>query len=129
MAILISLGLSYHNSTAIFQGVIGKRTPFVRTPKFKAGNEGQITPTSYDLEKSSFKELPEILLFLYFAFAIAAGVYFQDIQFLPYHLIMLAGFGVILYYGYLERVQTPGRLNKNSDRSKPIAVAFSTAKN
>ena len=32
MAIFISLGMSYHNSMAIFQGVIGKKTAFVRTP-------------------------------------------------------------------------------------------------
>ena len=129
MAILISLGLSYHNSTAIFQGVMGKKTTFIRTPKFKAGGGDQITNSSYTPEKSIFRELPEILLFLYFAFAVAAGVYFRDIGFLPYHLIMLSGFGVILYYAFLERIQPTGRLNKNSDRSGSIAVEFYAAKN
>ena len=130
MAILISLGMSYHNSTAIFQGVVGKKTSFVRTPKFKAGTEDRITTSSsYNLEKNIFRELPEILLFMYFSFAVAAGVHFGDIGFLPYHLIMLSGFGVILYYAFQEsRFQLTGRLTKNSDRSKSIAVELYSAK-
>lgn len=129
MAILISLGLSYHNSIAIFQGVIGKKTSFIRTPKFKAGTKDQMSGRSYSLEKGIFRELPEILLFVYFAFAVASGVYFGDIGFLPYHLIMLSGFGVIVYYSLMERIEPTGRLNENSDRSGSIAVEFSAAKN
>jgi cellulose synthase/poly-beta-1,6-N-acetylglucosamine synthase-like glycosyltransferase len=103
MAILISLGMSYHNSTAIFQGILGKKTSFVRTPKFKIDiNDQLISNTDYRPPKDLLKELPEIVLFLYFFFAVAAGIYFQDIGFLPYHLIMLSGFGVILYYAFQQ---------------------------
>lgn len=103
MAVLISLGMSYHNSTAIFQGIVGKKTAFIRTPKFKIGAKSQIIGSSnYHPERKLMRELPEILLFFYFSFAVAAGVYFQDIGFLPYHLIMLSGFGVILYYSFIQ---------------------------
>jgi hypothetical protein len=32
--ISVLMGLSLHNSIAVFEGYIGKRTPFVGTPKF-----------------------------------------------------------------------------------------------
>ena len=99
-AILISLGMSYHNSTAIFQGIIGKKTAFIRTPKFMSESERSAGSDQYHIKNNLFKELPEILLFFYFLFAVFAGVYFMDFGFLPYHVIMLSGFGLILYYAF-----------------------------
>lgn len=109
MAILISLGMSYHNSTAIFQGVIGRKTAFIRTPKFQVSEQGLMPEkTSYHSHKNFLHELPEIILFTYFLLAVAAGVYFGDITFLPYHIIMLSGFGVILYYAFQQsRIKLP----------------------
>jgi cellulose synthase/poly-beta-1,6-N-acetylglucosamine synthase-like glycosyltransferase len=103
IAILVSLGMSYHNSTAIFEGVIGKKTAFIRTPKFMVEN-GKSKPGSnqYLGSNSILKELPEIILFLYFLFAVFAGIYFRDFGFIPYHLIMLSGFGLILYYAFVQ---------------------------
>ena len=34
MLLSVFLGLSVHNAVAVFEGLIGKKTPFVRTPKF-----------------------------------------------------------------------------------------------
>ena len=58
--------------------------------------------TAYHEGENLIKRLPEMLLFLYFFFAVAAGIYFGDIGFIPYHLVMLSGFGVILYYAYVQ---------------------------
>ncbi len=103
MAILISLGMSYHNSTAIFQGVIGKKTSFIRTPKFKIVDGKSIVNSAVYLSRNNLrKELPEIILFIYFLFAVLSGIYFKDYGFLPYHLIMLSGFGLILYYAFSQ---------------------------
>ncbi|WP_245580880.1 cellulose synthase family protein [Daejeonella oryzae] len=103
IAILVSLGLSYHNTTAIFQGVIGKKTSFIRTPKFSIDTgKNALISNQYLSKKSIFKELPEIILFIYFLFAVFAGIYFMDFGFLPYHLIMLSGFGLILYYAFSQ---------------------------
>ncbi|HUH33122.1 MAG TPA: glycosyltransferase [Daejeonella sp.] len=124
MAILISLGMSYHNSTAIYQGVVGKKTSFVRTPKFKAGTPEQISGSNYNLEKNIFRDLPEILLFIYFSFAVAAGVYFRDIGFLTYHLILVSSFGVILYFAFLERLQLTGRSKKTAIDLNPPLLSY-----
>ena len=38
------MGLSWHNSLAVVEGYIGKKTPFVRTPKFALfGGKGHLS--------------------------------------------------------------------------------------
>ncbi|NEU08359.1 glycosyltransferase [Flavihumibacter sp. R14] len=119
MAMLVSLGMSYHNSIAVLQGVSGRKTEFVRTPKLQRSSESE----GYNDERSLLSELPETILFVYFLCAVIAGIYFRDIAFIPYHLIMLFGFGVILYYAFQQsRKLSITTLKKNSDRTKSIAV-------
>jgi len=105
IAIIISLGLSYHNTRAILQGITGRKSIFERTPKFN--KSAAINPYS---QKQQFVEyLPEALLFGFFLFAVFWGIYFKDPGFLFYHTLMLAGFGTILYMAYTEisRSKTP----------------------
>jgi cellulose synthase/poly-beta-1,6-N-acetylglucosamine synthase-like glycosyltransferase len=124
MAMLFSLGMSYHNSKAIIEGVRGKKSGFVRTPKFQgASRKNSSQPIDYSEEASKSNELPEALLFLYFLFAVAAGIYFRDIAFIPFHLIMLAGYGLILYYAFQQSRAFGFRAAKESTGSpETIAV-------
>lgn len=101
IAMLVSLGLSYHNTRAVLHGLRGRKTPFIRTPKF---NSVQFPEQhhQYINRKEVSTDLPEILLFLYFLFAAFAGIYFKDFAFLLYHLFQLSGFGLILYMAFIE---------------------------
>jgi len=90
--------MSFHNTKAIFQGISGKKTAFIRTPKIMA-DSGK---NPY-LSSKSFKTfIPEFLLFIYFLFAVSFGVYFKDIGFLIYHCLMLLGFGFVLWNAWSE---------------------------
>lgn len=100
IAMIVSLGMSYNNTRAVFQGLSGKRSAFIRTPKFNSSEEKNPYITPLQLSK----QVPEILLFFYFLFAVFAGIYFKDPGFLIYHLLMLCGFGFILYTAYSESV-------------------------
>jgi hypothetical protein len=96
---IFSLGTSFNNTKAIFQGISGKKTAFIRTPKIMA-----LTGKNPYLGSKSYKSfIPEILLFIYFLFAVSSGIYFQDIGFLIYHSLMLLGFGYILWSAWSER--------------------------
>jgi hypothetical protein len=57
----------------------------------------------YSGSKSYKSFLPEILLFIYFLFAVFFGIYFQDIGFLFYHTLMLLGFGFVLWSAWSEK--------------------------
>lgn len=98
LAMVLSLGLSYHNTRAILQGITGKKTAFIRTPK--VSKPGELNP--YFKRPAFIKYSPELLLFLYFAFAACSGIYFKDFGFLIYHVFMLSGFGFILWSAWFE---------------------------
>lgn len=100
IAMIVSLGMSYNNSQAVLQGFFGKKTAFIRTPKFNLNSENN----SYRDHRKISKQIPEILLFIYFLFAVFAGIFFKDPGFLAYHLLMLSGFGYIIYTAYTESV-------------------------
>ena len=98
VALVLSLGMSYHNTRAILQGIKGKKTAFIRTPK--VSESGRINPY---LKTPGYKKyIPEFLLFLYFLFAASSGIYFKDFGFLIYHVLMLSGFGFILWSAWSE---------------------------
>ena len=88
IAMIVSLGMSYNNSQAVLQGIFGKKTAFIRTPKFNLNSENN----SYRDHRKISKQIPEILLFIYFLFAVFAVIFFKDPGFLSYHLLMLSGF-------------------------------------
>jgi hypothetical protein len=98
IAIIVSMGMSYHNSIAVLKGIQGQKTAFIRTPKFSESKR----ESSYLKNQKIRQYLPEFLLAIYFLLAAIAGLYFKDFGFLIYHLLMLSGFGFILYRAFEE---------------------------
>lgn len=102
ITMIISLGLSYHNSKAIISGLIGKKTEFVRTPKLNS----QSGENEYVREQIIKKpQLAELLLFFYFLLAVYLGFHFNDYSFLIYHILIVSGYGFILMKGYTENLR------------------------
>lgn len=101
LAMVLSLGMSYHNTRAILLGIKGKKTAFIRTPK--VSDWGGSNP--YLKRPAYIKYSPEFLLFLYFLFAACAGIYFKDFGFLIYHILMLSGFGFVLWSAWSETTE------------------------
>lgn len=98
IAVIVSMGMSYHNMIAVIKGVWGKKTPFIRTPKFNDINE--FTP--YSKKQKLSKYSPELLLFIYFTTASGLGIYYHDFGFLIYHGLTAFGFGYIFYRASIE---------------------------
>lgn len=95
----LSMGLSLHNSIAVIQGYRGKKSAFVRTPKF---NIQQVQDTFkkgfYAAAKISGTTIIEGLLALYFCSAVVIGIAQGKTSFLIYHLMLMIGFGSIFFY-------------------------------
>lgn len=95
----LSMGLSLHNSVAIIQGYRGKRTPFVRTPKFNIRSiRDGFTKKEYIERKLSWTTLFEGVLTLYFSLAVAWALWSGELTFVVYHLMLALGFGSIFWY-------------------------------
>jgi cellulose synthase/poly-beta-1,6-N-acetylglucosamine synthase-like glycosyltransferase len=104
MFLSVSMGLSFHNAVAVLQGYGGKRTPFVRTPKFNIA-EGSVgwKKNSYLSTRLQWVSLAELLLLLYFVTAILLDLYLQDWGLLPFHILLVLGFGMVTGYTLLQR--------------------------
>lgn len=95
----LSMGLSLHNSIAVLQGYLGKKTPFVRTPKFNIqGIKDSLKTKKYLTQKLPLTTVLEGLLAIYFLGAIWLGFELKNETFLVFHLLLVIGYGTICYY-------------------------------
>ncbi|MBA4055671.1 MAG: histidine kinase, partial [Marivirga sp.] len=97
--LIVSMGLSLHNSLAVMEGLFGIKTPFIRTPKFNIHNKGDSWRNNvYFKPTLSILTILEGLLCLYFIFGIAAGIYLHDNILMAFHIMLALGFGSVFYY-------------------------------
>jgi len=98
----IAMGFSLHNSIAVLEGHLGKRSDFVRTPKFNINSIKDTWKGNKYLKKNiSVNVIFEGLLMLYFAFgmysAFVVGDQGGDFGLFPFHLMLFLGFGFVFF--------------------------------
>lgn len=100
----VIMGLSLHNAQAAYLGLRGKKTPFIRTPKFNVTNKkdtwqnNQYTPT-----KMPITAYFECLLALYFGVWSGYCIYIQQFNLLPFQLMLFIGYTVVVFYTWRQR--------------------------
>lgn len=101
MFLSMSMGLSLHNSIAVIEGYVGKKTPFVRTPKFalQAG-KGTWRDKKYRALKANPITIIEALFAVYFVGGIGVGIYHQEYGLLPFHIMLALGFGNVAFFSF-----------------------------
>ena len=100
----VALGFSLHNSIAVLEGHMGKRSDFVRTPKFNLNN---ITDSwkgnKYLAKKLSPNMILEFALMIYFLFGMYSAVPLNDFGLFPFHFMLFAGFGFVFFKSLTAR--------------------------
>ena len=95
----LSMGMSWHNSIAVLEGLFGRKTPFIRTPKFNLIKPSDSMANNRYLNfKWDSISFVEGLLALYFAYGIYLGISLKQFSFLPFHLLLALGFGAVFVY-------------------------------
>jgi cellulose synthase/poly-beta-1,6-N-acetylglucosamine synthase-like glycosyltransferase len=95
----VSMGLSLHNSIAVFEGYVGRKTPFVRTPKFNINTkDDKWQKNKYIMPKLNFLTVVEGLMVVYFLWGIFMGFKIGDYGMMPFHTMLVFGFGFIFFY-------------------------------
>lgn len=103
----VSMGMSLYNSLAVLEGYAGKKTPFIRTPKYNIRHKGDNwRQRSYFMSGISFMTILEGLLSVYFIFAIGLAFMLKDYGLLPFHIMLALGFGIVFIYSLLHSRQT-----------------------
>jgi cellulose synthase/poly-beta-1,6-N-acetylglucosamine synthase-like glycosyltransferase len=103
----VSMGLSLHNALAVIEGYIGKKTPFIRTPKFNIIENGDVwKKNKYLVSSVSFLTIFEFLLTIYFFFGILSAFYYDDFGLIPFHIMLFLGFGYVTFYSLFHSRKT-----------------------
>jgi len=105
----IAMGFSLHNSIAVIEGHMGKRSEFIRTPKFNISSlKDSWKGNKYLKKKISPNVILEGLLTLYFAFglysAFVVGDQGGDFGLFPFHLMLFIGFGYVFFKSIASKV-------------------------
>jgi cellulose synthase/poly-beta-1,6-N-acetylglucosamine synthase-like glycosyltransferase len=100
----VALGFSLHNTMAVIEGHMGKRSEFVRTPKF---NINSITDSwkgnKYLTTKLSPNMILEFGLMLYFLFGMYSAIPLNDYGLFPFHIMLFAGFGFVFFNSFTAK--------------------------
>ena len=102
------IGFSVHNSVAVLEGHWGKKSPFIRTPKFNSkGHKKMPVKNKYIPEKLSAFTFLELVFAIYFLFglysAFALGE-IGDFWMFPFHILLFIGFSSISIFGLKQRL-------------------------
>jgi len=93
----VAMGFSVHNSLAVLEGHFGKKSEFIRTPKFNINNLKDSWKGNKYLSKNlSFSIILEAMLWLYFGFAIFSAFKLNDFGLIIFHLMLFSGFGFVV---------------------------------
>lgn len=101
----LSMGLAFHNSLAVIQGFLGKKSPFVRTPKYGVTQKNDtVIQTQYFSKKLDWVSIGEGLLSLYFFIAIYVGFVYDMKEFFAFHCLLASGYLILFIYAVQSKL-------------------------
>jgi cellulose synthase/poly-beta-1,6-N-acetylglucosamine synthase-like glycosyltransferase len=109
----VGIGLSVRNAVAVLEAIFGVKSEFVRTPKYRvesaAKDHGAWTKKKTYRKGAGWMPFAEVVLGLYFAFAVAYAIQMENYATIPFLILFVWGY---LYTGlmsiaqvYLERLR------------------------
>lgn len=92
-----SMGLAFNNSLAVIEGLLDRKSSFVRTPKFKVvEKKDKWNKNKYLGElKIDAAVFVELMLAFYCLIGVVASIYFLELAALPFHLLFFIGFSSV----------------------------------
>lgn len=91
-----SMGFAVNNSQAVIEGILRKKSEFVRTPKFSIRDKKDSwIDKHYATMKINSIVVVELALALYCLFGVASSIYFLEIAAVPFQLLFFMGFAFV----------------------------------
>lgn len=92
----VSMGLALHNSQAVLEGLTGKKSPFIRTPKFNLeGGSVSLKANAYRLRVLPISTWLEGGMGLLFGVMVVLGIVYGNFLFLPFHGLLALGYSLL----------------------------------
>jgi cellulose synthase/poly-beta-1,6-N-acetylglucosamine synthase-like glycosyltransferase len=93
-----SMGLAVNNSRAVFEGLMNRKSEFVRTPKFKQESDKDVfVGNKYQSKKISFSVYVEAILAVYCLIGLFSSIYFLELASIPFQILFFLGFAFMAY--------------------------------
>ena len=97
----VSMSLSLYNTIGVIEGYLGRKSPFIRTPKFNIHDTGD-DKWKQNKYLSSVKRLSliswlEAGVIVYFSFGFILSIQIGPLSFAPFYAMLLFGFSYSLY--------------------------------
>ena len=91
-----SMGFAVNNSRAVIEGLLSRKSEFVRTPKFKVVNQKDSwSNNKYVNKKLEPSVIVELIMALYCLVGIGSSIYFLEIAAIPFQLLFFIGFSFV----------------------------------
>ncbi|MDN3671020.1 glycosyltransferase family 2 protein [Echinicola jeungdonensis] len=95
----VSMGMALHNSLAVLEGLFGKKSPFIRTPKFNLEKfkNGKNQYLNWQKPWTTYGEGGLAILFLSM---VILGFYLQNLIMVPFHFLLFLGYGMVFWQSF-----------------------------
>ncbi|AFH48327.1 Glycosyltransferase [Ignavibacterium album JCM 16511] len=91
-----SMGFAVNNSRAVIEGLLNRKSEFVRTPKFRLESEKDSwVGKKYLTRKVGFSVIVEALLAIYCLIGVLSSIYFMELAAIPFQLLFFLGFAFV----------------------------------
>jgi cellulose synthase/poly-beta-1,6-N-acetylglucosamine synthase-like glycosyltransferase len=97
------IGISVRNAQAVIEAIVGKKSEFARTPKYKIEGKRDTFVTKKYRNKAGWMPYAEIFLGLYFALTVVYAIVNENYATVPFLLLFVWGY---LYTGFMSLGQT-----------------------
>jgi len=91
-----SMGFAVNNTKAVFEGLLKKKSEFVRTPKYRIEDrKDSWLGKKYVPVKLKFSVIVELILAIYCLTGVGFSIYYLEIAAVPFQLLYSMGFGMV----------------------------------
>ncbi len=117
-----SMGLSVNNTKAVIEGLLNKKSEFVRTPKYGVtGKQGSWADKKYTQKKINWVSITEFALALYCLAGIVMSIVYLEIAAVPFQMLYFTGFGTISYLSIRQAVLAKKAAVRVVPNAQPVA--------
>ncbi|SHN31469.1 Glycosyltransferase, catalytic subunit of cellulose synthase and poly-beta-1,6-N-acetylglucosamine synthase [Cyclobacterium lianum] len=105
----VSMGLSVHNAQAVWEGLSGRKSPFIRTPKYNLDEKtGPWVSNVYHQLKVPAGTYFEAILAAVFLILVGLSLYTATYEMLLFHGMLAIGFGMVSLASFRSYLAKPG---------------------
>ncbi len=96
----VSMGMALHNSIAVWEGFTGKKSPFIRTPKFNAKSTAEIHNNRYRASQVPISTYVEGVFAVIFLVLLGVSIWWAHWLFFPLHLLLCIGYFMVFIQSF-----------------------------